>query len=134
MKPKIISTENLAEATAQEVFDFVAYSLLKQGKKSEGFDTTTNNFLCFYRGDDNTKCAGGFLIPDEIYIKEMEGMNWVTLINQCEFSKNHQRLISELQGTHDTLSPDNWKMGLDTVAERHNLSSKALESFISGNN
>lgn len=133
MIPKTISTENLTTASAQEVFDFVAFSLLKQGKKSEGFDTATNNLLCFYRGDENTKCAGGFLIPDEIYAKEeMEGRGWGTLINQCNFSQNHQDLICQLQSTHDNHEPDNWKFVLDLLAKRHNLSSEALESFVSG--
>ena len=51
----------------QQHFDTVLAHLRKQGKRS-----TYGNRGCAYRGTDNTKCAIGALLPDELYDPKME--------------------------------------------------------------
>lgn len=50
----------------QETLDFVCSNLIKQGKPS------MRKGRCAYRGDNGTKCAAGFCIPDDRYLLEMD--------------------------------------------------------------
>lgn len=61
--------------TTQQAFNVIVTALRKQNAKSV-LDTTSplHEGNCQYRGKDGTKCAAGWLIPDEIYVKEMEGL------------------------------------------------------------
>ena len=56
---KTINLSNLAQASTQEVFDFVAIHLLTQNEKS-GDDQ-----VCYYRSPTGLKCAAGCLIADD---------------------------------------------------------------------
>jgi len=60
-----VATDNLHEATAQDVFDTVAVHLLTQGFMSMGEDAQGNPKACVYRGRDGAMCAAGVLISDE---------------------------------------------------------------------
>lgn len=55
--------------TPQEIFDKVATHLFTQGVQSRN----KNGGTCLYRGPNNTSCAVGCLIPDELYDPEMDG-------------------------------------------------------------
>ena len=52
----------------QETFDRVYAHLVAQGERSYDVDDAS----CMYRGPDNTSCAVGCLIPDELYKPEFE--------------------------------------------------------------
>jgi hypothetical protein len=52
----------------QSVFDFIVRHLFKQSKRAIG------RFGCAYRvPDTDLKCAIGCLIPDDLYVKDIEG-------------------------------------------------------------
>ena len=51
----------------QEMFNKAYLGILKQGKRS-----TDDNWDNVYRGADGSKCSIGFLIPDELYNKNIE--------------------------------------------------------------
>lgn len=53
--------------TMQQTFDKVSRHLFKQGRPSVSIGGT-----CLYRGPNNTRCAVGCLIPDELYQKKMD--------------------------------------------------------------
>lgn len=134
MNPKVISIDNLAEATAQEVFDFIAAHLLKQDRKAGV--AIDNNFTCKYRDESGAKCAAGCLIPDDKYTVSMEERPWhgsffgkLGITDAFEFSKNHSELISSLQSLHDNENVDSWKANLSVVAEYYNLSDEILNQF-----
>jgi len=93
---------NLKTSTEQEVFDFVVTSLLRQGRRS----VVTDEYgipSCKYRGPDGTKCAAGFLIPDDQCTDEMEGntTNRLHIAGLFDFSP-HEKLVEELQYAHDS--------------------------------
>lgn len=44
----------------QDTFDVAAKGMLLQGRRSTAFGR------CFFRGPDGTRCAVGFLIPDDV--------------------------------------------------------------------
>ena len=64
----------------QAVVDKVLKHLWDQGKCS--YQPYIG--ACAYRGEDGTKCAIGILIPDEIYLPEMEGKGFSTLCSKFE--------------------------------------------------
>lgn len=59
--------------TEQEIFNKVYLHLKGQGCKA-GTMTASKSFNCAYRGPNNTSCAVGCLIPDELYDPEIEGV------------------------------------------------------------
>lgn len=99
------------ESTAQEVFDYVADHLLKQGERS-----LTPTQGCLYRGGRGLSCAVGCLIPDHIYDVNMEGITAGPLLSSKLFHGQpatpeqlsffnlmlpHGALLARLQGIHD---------------------------------
>jgi hypothetical protein len=88
--------------TAQELFDTSVNGLRTQNK------VAAQGNYCQYRGADGTKCAVGWLIPDEEYKPEMECGTIGTLLDnrvlprnlQEEFSINAD-LLRTLQKVHD---------------------------------
>jgi len=100
--------------TPQEIFDFVARALLAQGRPSGKIEVNSAGggvpfFTCLYRSPDGCKCAAGHLIPDELYVPEMEGKAIYTLMLgltgleplQIEDIKNNLILVECLQRAHD---------------------------------
>lgn len=124
----------------QEIFDFVARNLLKQGKPSH------IDGECRYRMD-GLKCAAGWLIPDEEYDRHYEG-NTISGVpyftNNHLFSSELLDLIDDLQEAHDLYTipwpqkdeifenPESWKMAwislMYDVARNHNLNTKVFEN------
>lgn len=117
--------------TAQQIFDKVATHLLTQKQKSR----SENGDSCFYRGVDNTMCAVGCLIPDELYSKTME----YRTVNNTNFRKlrldkagidiKHVTLLTRLQEIHDSQDVSSWKVDLQKLASNNNLDSKVLDNF-----
>lgn len=86
---------------AQEVFDTAVSGIIKQGRQS--YSDTDNQWIesCLYRGPNGTKCAAGFLIPDEVYTPFLEGHNWGEISHKFPNLDKHKHLIESLQIIHD---------------------------------
>lgn len=84
---------NLDEMTEQEAFDACAQHLLNQREKSENLYGH-----CLYKGQ-NVCCAAAIFIQG--YDSEMEGSNWIALIDEFQQTEKHKGLIIELQNIHD---------------------------------
>jgi hypothetical protein len=119
--------------TAQEIFDFAAERLLKQGKRSmrkmDGED------ICAYRGRGGTACAVGHLIPDSLYLAKWDkitGTNVYALNTKGELPvslRPHADMLSSMQDAHDDANshfvPD-FKRSMRYVAECFGLDSEAV--------
>lgn len=64
----------------QAVVDKVLKHLWDQGRVS----ASSYAKGCAYRGNDGTKCAIGILIPEEVYLSEMEGKGFIALCSEFE--------------------------------------------------
>lgn len=132
--------------TRQEIFDKVAPALLKQNKKSLrlNLDGTMNG--CMYRGCDNTKCAIGFLIPDDHPACYMEadvfglldmhkdlmpvlgfnGTNRYGMDSDDPYDQDHISFLNDLQKIHDYKPVIEWKARLIDLASAWNLDSSCI--------
>lgn len=127
----------------QLIFDTVARHLLTQGTRA----VTEYGRACRYRGPDNTKCAIGALIPDDIYSDHLEGGGVHALL--CEPINNFvpenipyierfrtwfknvygkpnefdMRFLSDLQTIHDSESfdIDEWPLAIAALAGKYGL-------------
>lgn len=121
----------------QIVFNDVVKHLFKQGKQSLSIGN-----LCSYRGTDNTKCAIGCLIPDELYDSSMERRSIKDLIFSINNIKNlfkdvNKEMLYDLQQCHDTypikadqtFNKTDLKRRLKYVANTYNLEYKNLEEL-----
>lgn len=108
--------------TKQEIVDLVVPSLLKQNMRSTM--VTGNAQHCAYRGKGGLKCAVGFLIPDDIYDKSMEGLEVRDIREKYPQLENvfvHNLLLSKLQFAHDYHYPDKWKEELKIICVEFEL-------------
>lgn len=95
--------------TNQEIFDYVCSKLLLQGNKC-----SDENFGCRYRGANDTKCAAGWLIDDEVYTRSLEGCTaseypvWLALqASGVDMDNaNTRNLVLALQSSHDFAPED----------------------------
>jgi hypothetical protein len=104
-----------AEITSQQIFDYITHFLYKQGAPSMGSmpgdPPELSESGCAYRGTDNRMCAAGCILPDEIYLPEMEGLDIETLMSDYKDTEGqevywgiiskHLKLIKDLQDIHD---------------------------------
>lgn len=104
--------------TLQDIFTKVVAHLLTQGERSFGFLPNGGSTGCLYRGKDNTKCAVGCLIPDELYRSHLENtavnspemvkvLQIAGVLNLDGYSKQLDLLVT-LQDIHDSTSPEEW--------------------------
>jgi hypothetical protein len=88
--------------TQQETFDYVYRKIIEQGGpsvKSMGF---TNSKSCVYRGEDDRRCAIGWLIPDELYQPTFDnGLETFGDIISCIKLPLDFTFYQELQACHD---------------------------------
>ena len=96
MAKKVINEKNLAEHTAQEVFDYIVQNIFEQGEPSYDRD----NDECRYRLG-KLKCAAGHVLSDEAYKPKFETKPWNSIVHEHNFSDAHVSLIRDLQGAHD---------------------------------
>lgn len=117
---------NKYNMTKQEIFSKVKKHLLAQGKKS------LTGTVCGYRGEDNTQCAIGCLIPDNEYDVEMEGNSARRLLLRYEkleklilpsdLNKEDGRIfLTQLQEIHDSYCISTWKHALKCFANEKKL-------------
>lgn len=137
---KIIVDKLLITATTQEVFDFVASHLLRQGARSERAPDH-DGFVdgCAYRGVDGLTCAIGKCISDAMYRPHFEGeafgpdTDFVrnlldlpplgTTVGDKLSVEDRKRLsfVRSLQIHHDDYDPEHWPTSLKTFADKHGL-------------
>lgn len=123
-----ITLATLPQATEQQVFDYVATHLLKQGAKSRGIvkqlnlanGAAENVIGCKYRSG-KLSCAAGCLIGKGEYKRSFESVNWGALAHQGKVPKEHYLLIGKLQSVHDNYDPDKWEKALDQLALEQDL-------------
>lgn len=94
-----ITTDNLHEVTAQQVFDYVVGKIREQGKPS------FVNHRCVYRGEEGAKCAAGWLMSNAL-VEQLEALsivwkNWWGLRRDDVVPFYHEDLIILLQDAHD---------------------------------
>lgn len=118
--------------TKQELFDKVAAHLLTQKKRAMGLLTPGSETLkCVYRAPDGCTCAIGSLIPDEVYIPDMEGCSACILIRKIPaleqiIGLENAGLAAQLQRVHDCTLPIFWREELNKVAAIYGLNSDVL--------
>lgn len=121
--------------TEQEIFDIVSTHLLKQDKQSRTRTTIGDiHFVdsCMYRGSEGRKCAIGCLIPDDQYVKAMEGNNMLSpLMYNCLYGQGidvskHLIFLSHLQHIHDRSEPEDWERMLEETARCYHLELKGV--------
>lgn len=127
-----ISTRNLHEHTAQQVFDFVVGRILEQGVASiiDG-----NN--CLYRSPTGLKCAFGHLILEEDYpavlgedggeIGSLNAFSERTIQKLGWKNEAHKDLVRDLQLAHDSAAAicgrflEEFKRRCKNTADQHRL-------------
>ena len=101
----------------QEVFDYVASHLIRQGRQSKTDDLSYGG--CSYRGNGGTSCAVGCLIPDEEYKVVLEGLSVTELLGEKsvptltslnENIEDLESMLMDLQVFHDNCH--NWGSGV----------------------
>jgi hypothetical protein len=111
----------------QETFDKVVNGLRAQGCQSMGnyISTITGAMVegCCYRGENNTKCAAGQLIPDEEYSIAMEGkLCSDELVAPVLTAGGHNiDLCRRLQEIHDCYDVEDWEEKFKFLANREAL-------------
>ena len=125
--------------TNQEIFDKVSKHLLIQ--KCKSMNTQEE---CQYRGE-NTSCAVGCLIPDDLYDSIIEGWVFVgsdysaetvgekklhRILSCIGITKENDRIIKDLQHCHDSNAVSMWREQLFYIAGKHLLSIKELRTII----
>ncbi len=109
--------------TKQQTFNKVVRHLRRQGVQS------SRTGRCLYRGPDDTKCAVGCLIPDELYQLGMEGCSSMgNPMSTCLRLLGHDvGLCGNLQRAHDSYMPggryeeQGLEWALECIAEKHGL-------------
>lgn len=108
--------------SAQEIFDYVARHLARQGRKS------MYEKECRYRGPGNTMCAVGCLIKDNEYYPAMEGRTMNGIILPPRFLE-HTNLLRQLQLVHDSVDVEEWPQVLRGVAAQFHLNTSAADDI-----
>jgi len=107
--------------TPQDIFNKVAEHLLKQNARCQNDEDS-----CKYRGENNTSCAVGCLLPDSLYSIIMEGETIIGLFEKFPKVKTflgakNTYLLRKLQDIHDDEKVENWSILLIEVAEEEKL-------------
>lgn len=111
-----------------------AFNTAYHGLAAQGFQRSLSaRDDCAYRGDNGLRCALGYMIPDHIYDRKIEGVGAARLpIEVYQFlgaEKSSGMLLSEdqnflcsLQDTHDLgFTPENMKERLEEFARCYSL-------------
>lgn len=104
----------------QKTFNKAVKFLLKQNVRS----MDKNNQICMYRGQNNTRCGAGCLIPNRVYSVSMEGdiCNSLSLAGKALEKLGYKlSFVRAIQRIHDGYSPCDWKNKLEELAEEEGL-------------
>lgn len=103
-----------------------AFNIVWNGLKSQGFVRAGTRENCAYRDSCERKCAIGWLLTDEEYFPEMEGLG-VRKLRKYRMLPNRLKslsteFLSYLQVVHDENdTPAHMRSALEYAAERFNL-------------
>ena len=111
--------------TALDIFNKVSEHLLDQNHRS----LSVADLRCLYRSPTGLKCAVGCLIKDEFYTPRLEGLGVEAVIGQDSIppvvaalqesgvpvTETVLRLLADLQGLHDYVTPAGWPEGLAQI-------------------
>ena len=116
--------------TKQQIFDKIADHLLTQNAVSVG---PGDNAMCKYRADDGLSCAIGCLIPDELYVKKLEGKEVSHRIVREVLKKvdiiNEGRFLGQFEEMHDYYPPFQWPRYLIEIADKYKLNTDVVTNF-----
>lgn len=105
--------------TRQESFNHICRNLIAATRPSVYFDNDLEETRCQYRGDCGTKCAVGWLIPDDLYNPHMEGKSVLRLfVDHPELQEEPTlkewttHLLCDLQEIHDSAATS-WHYPMD---------------------
>lgn len=111
----MISLSTINNFSLQQIFEFIAYNLLKQGSKSVGDDG-----LCRYRGPGGQKCAVGFCMSDDEYLHILEGHSIESpVFKRFGIDADHLRLLGHFQIIHDSMAVEGWELCVLELAQNH---------------
>ena len=114
----------------QKTFETVAKHLFQQGKQA-----TDEAGSCVYRAYDGSQCAVGCLIPDELYVKELEGTAVGNIFRKFPeivdfIGSENLSMLARLQHIHDSRryweSTEDMKTALEECADDYDLQSGFL--------
>lgn len=115
--------------TPQQIFDWVAWNLLQQGRQCED-----GNGNCLYRGPNGLRCAAGWLISDEDFAT-IEHLNGAASIRRLKeegllpsLLEDNCNLVDNLQRAHDNhlYKMAEWLLRMQEIAEDFNLDPSIL--------
>lgn len=95
----------MTKPTNQSVFTRSVRFLLKQGKPSVTRIKRSES-KCAYRGNNNTRCAIGAVLPDLLYDPRMEGKDALALLHNYPKVEEHFKYVTnsllwDMQAAHD---------------------------------
>lgn len=125
--------------TMQQAFEIMVTGLLRQGVKSGYLDEMDSRFFnCKYRGWEGTKCAIGFIIPDDIYDTKYEGSS-VSQIHsllplEMIYDNGHanfemERFLDDMQDIHDDSEIETWFAHFVTVGRTYHLDMNFMDAL-----
>lgn len=119
----MITIKNLAQATAQQVFDQAVNHLMTQGKRSAKYLPDGTIDVCTYRIEGSKlTCGAGIFISDDEYTPEMEGNTWIGLVKSGLVTTNkYAPLMMRIQSIHDCYEPHRWEVELKDLAKMEGL-------------
>lgn len=97
-----------------------------KGLASQGFEKSVRGAddMCAYRGRGKTRCAIGWLIPDELYKKSFEGCaaDESKVLEAAGFEEDDFLFANDLQDAHDrSITPNEIKEALQRFARNWEL-------------
>lgn len=104
----------------QKAFNKAVKFLLKQNVQS----VDKSGHVCAYRGQDNTRCGAGCLIPNKVYTVDMEGdiCTPLSLAGQAIGKLGYDiSFVRKIQRIHDDYQPDRWREKFEELAEEEGL-------------
>ncbi len=114
------SITTLDDLKPQKIFSYVASHLLAQNKLS-----SSTEYKLALRGLNSTSCAIGCILPDRLYLSELENKTASELFyhsNQiATYFSGHKELLSQLMSIHDTSNLGFWRDKLKKLAIDLNL-------------
>jgi hypothetical protein len=101
----------------QTTYNEIVSGLRKQNAKSVG-----ENGCCMFRGLNNTKCAIGMILPDELYNPLFDNPKSDLTVWSLDIIKRHnEKLLSALMIVHDQKLIKDWEQQFEGVAVRFGL-------------
>ena len=112
--------------TVAEIIEKSSSALIAQGCKALKPESVNN---CRYRGPNGTKCAIGWLIPDDKYLPEMEDSTVASILEGYDLSfllptdlpsDLGIKFLTELQSIHDETwnTVESWPSKFQKLAEK----------------